>query len=209
MLWLLLAGSVAVLLLIFFCNWRITTVSQPYLYEEVSQVPTCNTALVLGTSQKLANGAPNLFFQYRMEAAVSLYEAGKIQYFILSGDNGRESYNEPADMKRSLIALGIPEERLFLDYAGFRTLDSVIRAQKIFGQSQLLVVSQAFHNERAVYIARHLGIEAYGFNAKTLSLKAGFRTYLREKLARVKVFIDLTVKQQPKFLGAPVTIPQG
>lgn len=105
------------------------------------------------------------------------------------------------------MAQGIPESRIFLDYAGFRTLDSVVRAKEIFGQDRFTVISQKFHNERAVYLARHYDIEAIGFNAQDVSVNNGFKTRIREWLARVKVFVDLLTNKQPKFLGEQIEIP--
>ncbi len=126
---------------------------------------------------------------------------------MVSGDNSRRNYNEPEEMKKALIRQGIPEKAIYLDYAGFRTLDSVIRAQKIFGQNRFTVISQHFHNERAIYLAGKHHIDAIGFDARDVPVKSGFKTRMREVLARVKVFIDLAFKKQPRFLGEPVPLP--
>jgi SanA protein len=139
-------------------------------------------------------------------AAVDLYKSGKIQYIVISGDNGSKVYNEPMDMKNELIRFGIPAERIFLDYAGFRTYDSIIRMNKIFGQKNFTVISQDFHTRRAVYIAKRVHLNAIGYNAKDVNKYYGFKTMLREKFARVKVFIDLLFNKKPKFLGEPVII---
>ena len=109
-------------------------------------------------------------------------------------------------MKEELLKNGIPENRIFLDYAGFRTYDSVIRMSKIFGQNSFTVISQEFHNRRAIYIARHFGLNVTGFNAKDVDIYNGFKTKLREKFARVKVFIDILTNKQPKFLGEQIEI---
>jgi SanA protein len=138
---------------------------------------------------------------------MKLYEAGKIEYLVISGDNSREEYNEPQDMKDKLVKRGFPEEKIYLDYAGFRTYDSMIRMKEIFGQTSFTIISQEFHVERAVFIARHFDIDAIGYNAKDVESYGGFRTKLREKFARVKVFIDFLFRKKPKFLGDPVEIP--
>ncbi|HNX59593.1 MAG TPA: ElyC/SanA/YdcF family protein, partial [Spirochaetota bacterium] len=108
--------------------------------------------------------------------------------------------------KDELLSAGIPESRIFLDYAGFRTYDSIYRMDKIFGQKSFTVISQRFHNQRAVYIARSLGLRASGFNAADVDAYYGFRTNVREKFARVKVFIDFATGKKPKFLGEPIEI---
>ena len=102
---------------------------------------------------KLKNGNNNLYFDYRILAAVELYKAGKIKYILISGDNRKKDYNEPEEMKKALIQKGVPAKFIYLDYAGFRTLDSVVRAKEVFGQNQLTIISQRFHNERAIYLA--------------------------------------------------------
>src|SRR5690606_11301793 len=109
-------------------------------------------ALVLGTSRMLADGRPNRYYAFRIEAALALFHAGKCEKIVVSGDNGTVTYNEPEDMKADLIAGGVPEERIVCDYAGFRTLDSVVRFKEVFGQTTGIVVSQRFHNERAIFI---------------------------------------------------------
>ena len=135
-----------------------------------------------------------------------MYKAGKIKFILVSGDNGSIYYNEPNTIKKDLIKAGIPEEVIFLDYAGFRTLDSMVRAKFIFGLDKVTVISQKFHNERAIYIANQKGLKAIGFNAKDLSTTQGFKVQLREYLARVKVFIDMILNTQPKFYGATIEI---
>ena len=191
---------------ILYSNIRIDRYSKGKLYDTVSDVPHYQTALVLGTSPTGRNGGPNLYFLSRIDAAVKLYEAGKIDRILVSGDNRKEEYNEPEDMKKALVGKGIPEEVIFLDYAGFRTLDSVVRAKEVFGQSEFIVVSQKFHNERAVFIAGKKGIKAAGFNATDVRASYGFITHVREWGARCKVFIDLIFGKKPHFLGAPVDL---
>jgi SanA protein len=196
------------LMLLFTCwaNYKIASSSKPYVFDDLNNVPAVETGLLLGTAKLLPNGYNNLYFQYRIDAALELFKAGKIKYIIISGDNGREEYNEPEDMKDELINRGIPDSVIYLDYAGFRTFDSVIRAKKIFGQHKLISISQKFHNERMVFIARNNEIEAYGYNARDVKKSAGFRTNLREFFARAKVFLDMLISREPKFLGEKIKI---
>ena len=203
--WLLWLGLV-LLGFVLYSNIRIDSYSKGKLYDTVSDVPHYHTALVLGTSPIGRNGGPNLYFLSRIDATVKLYEAGKIDRILVSGDNRKEEYNEPEEMKKALVDKGIPEEVIFLDYAGFRTLDSVVRAKEVFGQSEFIVVSQKFHNERAVFIAQKKGIKAAGFNAKDVHASYGFITHVREWGARCKVFLDLLFGKKPHFLGEPIDI---
>ncbi|HLP49330.1 MAG TPA: ElyC/SanA/YdcF family protein [Chitinophagales bacterium] len=187
-------------------NAQIRNNSNPFITANVTLLKEGKAGLLLGTSRNLKNGEQNLFFFNRIEAAVQLYNSGKIKVLIVSGDNSAEHYNEPEDMKQELIKRGIPENAIYLDYAGFRTLDSVIRAREIFGQQTFIIISQKFHNERAVHIARQNGIEAYGFNAADVPAMSGIKTHIREYFARDKVFIDLLLHKQPRFLGNKVAI---
>lgn len=182
---------------------------RPYLYDKPDDLKNHKVAVLLGTSRYLRGGGQNLYFSYRMAAAAELYHAGKVQYILVSGDNRRKDYNEPRAMYKALQELGVPAGNIILDYAGFRTLDSMVRAREVFGQEQFVVISQKFHNERAVYIARHEGIDAVGYNARDVRSYAGFRTRVREYLARIKMSLDLYVfGTDPKFLGEKETIPQ-
>ncbi|WP_417444821.1 SanA/YdcF family protein [Joostella sp.] len=162
--------------------------------------------LVLGTAKKLNSGQINPYFKYRIDAAVELFIAKKVDFLLISGDNGDTDYNEPNDFKNELIKRGIPEDKIFLDFAGFRTLDSVVRAKKIFGQTSITIISQQFHNERANYLAEKFNIDAVGFNAENVEGSGGIKTNLREYLARTKVFLDLLFKVEPKYLGKKIDI---
>lgn len=194
------------LLVLVTCDQVIQLRSRQYLHDSVAAVPMNEVGLVLGTSDRARGGGTNLFFKYRIEAATALYQAGKVKHLLVSGDNGTLSYNEPRQMRRALMAAGVDSVHITLDFAGFRTLDSVVRAKKVFGQQGYTVISQRFHNERAVYLARFYGIDAIGFNAADPPPRWSVRTWLRERLARVKVFIDLLVGKEPRFLGEPVPL---
>lgn len=193
-------------LFILWANHEIKSQSQPYIYSEVEKVPVDKVGLLLGTSKTLKSGYKNLYFHYRIDAAAELYHAGKITHFIVSGDNSRKDYNEPEDMKIALIEKGIPENRIYEDFAGFRTLDSVVRAKEIFGQKSFIIISQKFHNERAVYLARKNGIKAFAYNAKDVAKYSGLKTRIREYFARVKVFIDFMTQKSPKYRGKRIEI---
>lgn len=194
------------LLLIIISNYSIEKNAQGKTFFDANSIPKNKVGLVLGTSKILANGQINLYFQYRIQATVELFEKGKIDFVLVSGDNGNKNYDEPTDFKEELIKLGIPAEKIFLDYAGFRTLDSVVRAKEVFGQENITIISQQFHNERAIYLAEKHGINAVGFNARDVSARYGFKVKMREYLARTKVFVDILLGVQPRFLGERVLI---
>lgn len=202
----LLILGIGSLLFTAFANYKIENSTEEFVTDKLEILPKTKVAIVLGTAPNLVSGYQNYYFTYRIEAATELYQSGKVTYFILSGDHGRKNYNEPEAMKQALIKNGVPENVIYLDYAGFRTLDSMIRAKEIFSQNEFIVVSQEFHNQRAVYIARQNGINAYGYNAKDVNKHAGLKTNIREYFARTKVFIDSFFGIQPKFLGEKIEI---
>lgn len=178
-----------------------------HCHTQTSSVPQAAVALVLGCSPRLADGRHNLFFGRRIQAAAELYHAGKARALIVSGDNSTKHYDEPTAMKEALIHAGVPAAAIYCDYAGFRTLDSVVRAHAIFGQRQFIIVSQRFHNERAVFLARQHGLVAHGFDAPAVSRRTAPTTHLREYLARVKAVLDVTLlRTRPKYLGPPIQI---
>lgn len=177
-----------------------------YLHERLADVPHHRVAVVLGTSKFAAGGYVNLFYEYRLNAAWEVYQAGKVDYLLLSGDNGTKAYNEPAMMREDLIARGVPAERIYLDYAGFRTLDSVVRAKAVFGQARFLCISQPFHLARAIYLGRNKGIEVSGYAARSVDPGYSRSVYVREYLARVKMQLDLLFGKAPRFYGEAVSI---
>lgn len=171
------------------------------IYDDVNSIPKNKVGLVLGTAKYASSGNINLFYKYRIDAAVKLYKAGKIEFILVSGDNNRKDYDEPSDFKKDLIARGVPASKIFLDYAGFRTLDSVVRSKEIFGQTAITFISQKFHNQRAIYIANHYNINAIGYNAKDV-----YKRHYREYFTRSKASLDLVFNIKPKFLGKKITI---
>lgn len=191
---------------ILWANSTINKETESKIYSNTDSIPENQVGLLLGTSKFLRNGNSNQYFENRILATIQLYKAGKIKKVVISGDNGKKDYNEPEDMKNELIKRGIPEDRIYLDFAGFRTYDSVFRMKEIFGQERFTIISQEFHNQRALYIASALKLNAIGFNAKDVNAYNGFKTKIREKLARVKMFIDLIFDKKPKFLGDKIEI---
>jgi len=197
---------VAPILIVLLCNIIINSSSDGKTFSRVEDIPKNKVGLVLGTSKKLANGNPNLYYSFRIKATVKLFNSGKIEFVLVSGDNGTKYYNEPNTFKKDLINAGIPAGKIFLDFAGFRTLDSMVRAKEIFGLDNVTVISQEFHNQRAIYLAERKGLTAIGFNAEDVTGNSGLKVRLREYLARVKVFIDLVFNTQPKFYGERIEI---
>jgi SanA protein len=199
----LIIGVIAIGLL---ANIVIESQTNSYIYNDIQKIPHNKVGLLLGTSKYLSNGLLNQYFINRINATTDIFKAGKIDFIVISGDNSKKNYNEPLDMKNELIKMGIPENKIYLDYAGFRTYDSVIRLNKIFGQDSFTVISQEFHNRRAIYIAEYLGLRSVGFNAKDVYTYNGFKVKVKECFARIKVFMDLIIDKKPKFLGDKIEI---
>lgn len=194
--------ALACLLFIIFSNVWVNSYTRSYLYDDVKKIPKKNVAMVLGTSRELKNGRKNLFFNYRIQATVKLYKANKINLIVVSGDNSTTHYDEPTMMKEELVKRGIPACKITCDFAGFRTFDSVLRMWKVFGQTSFTIISQKFHNQRAVFIGRKYGLDVIGYNASDIVGANGFKTHVREYFARAKAVIDLYIwPARAKFLG--------
>ena len=187
---------------------RISQNSKPFIYANVHEIPVKKAALLLGCSKYLGSGRVNYFYKYRIEAAVKLFKAGKVKAIVVSGDNGNKNYDEPTQMHDDLVKAGIPSKYIQLDYAGFRTLDSIVRANAIFDLEDYIIVSQRFHLERAIYIAQEKEQKVLGFVAKDFKNTVwAKRMGHRELLARVKAFLDLHVfGVEPKFYGEKVSV---
>jgi len=200
----ILTGIIVLFIGLLLNKWVVSS-TQGQLYSTIENIPCNSVGLVLGTSKKNRNNNINPYFKYRMEAAANLYHHNKINHILVSGDNSTKENDEPTDMKNYLINLGVPSEKITLDYAGFRTYDSMIRAKDIFGQNKFTIISQKFHNQRALFIANKIGVEAIAYNAK--SIKMSTRMKMREFLAKTKAVLDIyLLNTQPKFLGEPVAI---
>ncbi|WP_244153115.1 SanA/YdcF family protein [Rodentibacter genomosp. 1] len=201
-----LCGLSAFFLLIFLVIDQVISLSvRDRVFENADRLPYRPYGVVLGTSKYVATGKTNDYYTNRLAAAKTLIENQKVSYLLLSGDNRTLQYNEPRNMFRDLRKMGISEDRLFQDFAGFRTLDSIIRADKVFQIPPYTIISQKFHCERALFIARYYDIDAICFTAKQPDIYFGTR--IRETFARIKAIFDLLIGVQPYFLGDPEPLP--
>lgn len=183
-------------------SWKTTL----YIYEEVQLLPHREVGVVLGTAKYYRRGVINQFYRYRMQGALNAYNSGKISYLLLSGDNAQRNYNEPKTMRRDLITAGVAPADIVLDYAGFRTLDSIVRTHKVFATNDFTIITQRFHCERALFIAFYMGLQAQCYAIP--SPKNMFLVRIREVFARFSTFADLYIfKREPRFLGPKVQIP--
>ncbi|MES2705865.1 MAG: ElyC/SanA/YdcF family protein [Verrucomicrobiota bacterium] len=182
----LLGGVLALLL---FNGWVVRR-SAARVTADAAAAPRIQVALVMGTSRRLANGQTNAFWKGRMDAAAALYKAGKVKQILVSGDNRAANYNEPRDMRDGLVARGVPFGVITLDYAGLRTLDSVIRAHEIFGVTECVIVTDDFHLPRALWLADRRGLKATGFHGKSLPWGTSGKARVREWLARINAGLE-------------------
>lgn len=206
--WSVTAGLFAIGLIVAANVWVIESTSGE-IFSSYTDIPANPVGLVLGTSSRRSDGSPNPFFHNRMEAAAELYRLGKIGHIIVSGDNRTRYYNEPQEMKNALVKLGVPETAITLDYAGLRTLDSVVRSKEIFGQDHITIITQPFHSYRALFISRYYHIEAVALVAAEPVDEPAVSVYVREYFARAKAILDLYIlKVGPRHMGEkePITI---
>lgn len=181
--------------------WVVFSTRSKVLIDQ-QQLQDHGVALVLGTSHRMISGVPNPFFENRISTAAELYRSGKIVHFILSGDNRSVYYNEPMEMKKALMKQGVPDSTITLDYAGLRTLDSIVRCKEIFGQSNIIIITQPFHSYRALFISNYYHIDAVALVAKEPSQEIAAQVYFREYLARTKAVLDLYILgTEPRHLG--------
>lgn len=193
------------LLLTTYLAYHINKETEAYIHDRVEELPSTYTALVLGASVR-RNGELSTMLRDRVESALLLYNKGKIKRFLVSGDNRTTNYNEPVAMKKYLLERGVPEEDIFMDFAGFDTYDSVYRASYIFEVDSAIVVSQRFHLPRAVYIARSMGLNFYGYNGDRREYELESRNRFREVAANVKAWIELLINKEPHFKGDKIPI---
>lgn len=192
---------VFVLLIVATNLWIILSTSHN-VFSDLTKLPDHRVALVLGTSNKTVSGNVNPYFKKRMETAAELYRMGKLDHLILSGDNRSMYYNEPMEMRKALIKLGVPQSAITLDYAGLRTLDSVVRCKEIFGQDRITIITQPFHSYRALFISHYYNIDAVAMVADEPDFEYSIKVRLREYFARTKAVLDLYIlKTAPRFLG--------
>jgi SanA protein len=200
-------GALGTLALLDYSTDAVEQQNRDALFDNTVELPHRHVALVLGCAPVLGHGWANPYFVNRMEAVAAVFKAGKADYLLVSGDNHTVEYDEPTAMKEALVRLGVPEERIALDYAGFSTSDSVLRANLVFGLTDFSIISQRDHALRAIYIAQHHHLDAVGFAAKDIPARYGWRTSLRETFARVRTVLDVNVwGRTPHFKGARVPI---
>lgn len=193
-------------LIIFGLDRFISFRTSPFIYEKLTDLPSRQVGVILGTSKYYRNGGINQYYQNRIRGAINAYNSGKIRYLLVSGDNARHSYNEPRTMRKDLIAAGIDPADIVLDYAGFHTLDSIVRTRKVFDTDNFIIISQRFHCERALFIAFSQGISAKCY--AVASPKDMFSIRLREFAARMAALANIYIlNKQPHFLGPTITIP--
>lgn len=196
----LLVLLVIILVFVSIDQW-ISWKTDKHIITDIDSVPHFQVAMVLGTSKYIGKTL-NEYYSHRINSAIYLFQHGKIGHFLLSGDNAHRYYNEPWTMKRDLLKAGVPEARIALDYAGFRTFDSIVRAKEIFNSDHFLIITQKFHCERAIYIAQHHDINATCLAVAGPTHYFGLGVRLREVLARAKAVLDIYVLgMEPKFLG--------
>lgn len=205
LLYLFIVCIITILLILLSCDFIISHNADGRLYSDIDSVPQYEVGLLLATTPKTKIGRRhNLFFKSRIDATESLYKASKIRFILISGDeNSLNAVNEVECMRDSLIGRGVPQSSIIIDGKGFRTLDAVVRATKVFDKHKYIVISQKFHNERAIYLAEHMGLDVHGlsgFNAKDVTSNMAFLTYIRECFARVKVIIDVITNKQPRSM---------
>lgn len=187
-----------------FCNVAVDRSAKGRVFDKGADIPARDVGIVMGCSP-IVYGRPNLYFRYRIEAAAELYRLGKVRHLVVSGDNHVSTYDEPSEMKKALVQAGVPEGRVTCDYAGFRTLDTVVRAKEVFGLTSFTIISQPGHAARAVYLARCKDIDAIAFVARDPGTS---RMRMREYLAKTKAVLDVRILgRNPKFLGPQISLP--
>lgn len=199
-LWTIVCFAILCVTLLLVCNQMVVSNAKGKVFSEIDSISPSEVGLLLGTTPHTRIGhRKNMFFVYRIDAAEQLYKEGKVRCLLISGDdNSLDGINEPQCMKDSLVARGVPEDIIYLDGKGYRTFDSMVRMSKIYGVKNCIVISQRFHNERALYLAEHLGLDInsiQAFNAKEPKSRWALMTYAREYFARVKMFIDILTKK--------------
>ena len=197
--------TICILGILLMLPWGIISLStQNLVYRDVEDTPEREVGLLLGTTPGI--NSSNLYFRTRIEAAKELFERGKIHHILVSGDNGTTHYNEPEAMRLALVKAGIPNDKITLDYAGFRTLDSIIRAKEIFSLTGITIISQPFHVERALFLAQSQNLDAIWYGAANVSVMYGIFPYIREIGARWIALFDRVAGTRATVLGNPEPI---
>ena len=195
------ALALVVVLLAWLAERRLDRTAEARSFGDVARLPNVDVALVLGTAPIGPEGGPNVYFVRRLDAAAALWKAGKVKYFIVSG-----STDEPAAMRAGLVERGVTAAAIYGDPMGYRTWDSVLRARDVFGQKRLIVVSQRFHLSRALFLARHAGVEAWGFEARDVVSPYSIFTELRRFPSALRAYLDIWTGAPARDSGPPVKI---
>ena len=195
--------SIAILvilaIIVALCNISVDRNAEGRTFSDINDVPTMQTALLLGTNPKTRDGKrPSSFYLARINATAELYKHGKFRQLIISGDR-REGYDEPQTMRHDLIERGVPDSIIMMDGQGYRTLLSLRNSKQYFGIHDMIIISQKWHNERSIFLADKMNIKAVGYNADDVHHPRAIWTHIRELLARVKLFIDLYVTHREDF----------
>jgi SanA protein len=204
----LLGGALALLLVLaaWLAERGLDRFAAPYLAEDPAALPAVEVALVLGAAPIGPEGGPNRYLEYRLDAAAALWRAGKVRYLLVSGDRRPPDYDEPSAMRTRLIARGVPATAIYRDFEGVRTRDSIVRARSVFGLQRLIVVSQAFHANRAIFLARHDGIEAWGLAARDVDHAYSIFTELRRYPSALRAYYDVWFAPPDAAAGPRVAI---
>ena len=188
--WVLVTIMVVGLAVVAGCELAVCSASKGRVYSDVDEIPHRGVGLLLGTSPKGRRGGVNIFYNHRIDAAVELYEAGKVDRFIISGAKKGPDYDEPQAMREALVVRGVPDSILVLDGEGFHTIESIVRAKEVFGVDTLTIISQEFHNRRSLYMAKRNDMDAVAYNAaNTTILRWRIIMFLRERASRVKAVL--------------------
>ena len=203
--------AVICIAIMFICNQIVVNNAKGKVFSDIDSIKYNKVGLLLGTTPQARIGRiTNYFFIYRIDAAEQLYKAGKIEKILISGDeNSLDGVNEPECMRDSLVARGVPASAIILDGKGYRTICSVANANNVYGLKSFIVISQKFHNERAIYQAEHLGLDVeniQAYNAKNPKSRRAYLTTIREYFARVKMFMDLITYDDTKIMGTLMII---
>ena len=189
-LWVIMAIMGVALAIVSVCEISVYSASKERVYSDVEKIPHREVGLLLGTNPKGRRGGANMFYNHRIDAAVALYEAGKVDRFIISGAKKGSDYDEPQAMREALVARGVPDSILILDGQGFHTIESIVRAKEVYEVDSVTIISQEFHNRRSLYMAKHNGLDAIAYNAaNTTILRWRIIMFLRERASRVKAVL--------------------
>ena len=199
-------AALAMALLSWIAQRHLESLADSLVKVDPAQLPAVDVALVLGAAPIGPEGGPNRYFERRLDAAASLWRSGKAKYLLVSGDKRPPDYDEPTAMRAGLIARGVPADRIYRDFAGVRTLDSVLRAEQVFGQKRLIIVSQRFHLARALFLAREEGIDAWGLAARDVDRPYSIFTTLRRYPSALRAYYDVWFDTPPRHSGKPIVI---